>query len=184
MSGPYDWSGLESSFSAELIACFPVGATIWERDAFKECLRQIRGYEAATARKIAMLEQQISVACGFHGEDLVPALMKRNRELEQQLKDAQAHSEHWRNPETGYVECECCCKWALDYEALRKQLADAQAEGRRQGIQDAGMICIQDSIRYKRNCEHIVSSALNDAYIKIRALLESQNASPAPEKEK
>lgn len=31
-------------------------------------------------------------------------------------------SEHWRNPETGQVECECCCGWALDTERLVRAL--------------------------------------------------------------
>ena len=31
------------------------------------------------------------------------------------------HNQHWRNPETGESECECCCKWALDYEVLRNE---------------------------------------------------------------
>jgi hypothetical protein len=30
------------------------------------------------------------------------------------------HGQHWRNPESGQVECECCCGWALDYERLKK----------------------------------------------------------------
>ena len=39
------------------------------------------------------------------------------------------HSEHWRNPETGQVECECCCSWALDCEQDRKQIATLRAAG-------------------------------------------------------
>ena len=33
-------------------------------------------------------------------------------------------SEHWRNPETGYVECQCCEKWALDVEDLGNQVSE------------------------------------------------------------
>lgn len=40
-----------------------------------------------------------------------------------QLRDALArvkwfeeHNQHFRNSETGQIECECCCKWALDAE--------------------------------------------------------------------
>ena len=36
------------------------------------------------------LEQQLSVACNFHGEDLVPALVARNRELEAKLARIEA----------------------------------------------------------------------------------------------
>jgi len=39
------------------------------------------------------------------------------------------HSEHWRNPETGQVECECCFSWALDCEQDRKQIAVLRAAG-------------------------------------------------------
>ena len=45
------------------------------------------------------------------------------------------HSDHWRNPETGYIECSCCCDWALDAErdheriaAAEKRAADAEAQ--------------------------------------------------------
>jgi len=33
-------------------------------------------------------------------------------------------SEHWRNPQTGYVECQCCEKWALDVEDLGNQVSE------------------------------------------------------------
>ena len=45
-------------------------------------------------------------------------------ELEQPWK----HSEHWRTPETGQVECECCCSWALDTEKLVKEFATLRAQ--------------------------------------------------------
>ncbi len=41
------------------------------------------------------------------------------------------HNQHWRNPETGQAECECCCGWALDMERERKEHAGALAESRR-----------------------------------------------------
>ena len=31
------------------------------------------------------------------------------------------HSDHWRNPETGYIECSCCCDWALDAELEKEK---------------------------------------------------------------
>ena len=34
------------------------------------------------------------------------------------------HNQHYNNPDTGQAECECCCKWALDYEQLKQELAD------------------------------------------------------------
>lgn len=37
-------------------------------------------------------------------------------ELQKKLDKPWIHTDHWRNPETGQVECECCCSWALDAE--------------------------------------------------------------------
>ena len=37
------------------------------------------------------------------------------------------HSIHWRNPETGYIECSCCCGWALDAERDHKRIAELQS---------------------------------------------------------
>jgi hypothetical protein len=37
------------------------------------------------------------------------------------------HNRHWRNPETGYEECECCCKWALDAAEDKRTIAQLQA---------------------------------------------------------
>ena len=42
------------------------------------------------------------------------------------LKDDE-HSKHWRNPETGQVECACCCSWALDHAELRLRYAAERA---------------------------------------------------------
>ena len=38
------------------------------------------------------------------------------------------HSDHWRNPETGYIECSCCCDWALDAERDHKRIAELQSQ--------------------------------------------------------
>jgi hypothetical protein len=38
------------------------------------------------------------------------------------------HSDHWRNPETGYIECSCCCDWALDAERDHKRIAALQSQ--------------------------------------------------------
>jgi len=35
-------------------------------------------------------------------------------------------SEHWRNPQTGYVECQCCEKWALDMEHWEERALNAE----------------------------------------------------------
>ena len=45
--------------------------------------------------------------------------------MKQELAQPWKHSEHWRNSETGQVECECCCGWALDAERDHKTLASA-----------------------------------------------------------
>jgi phage shock protein A len=50
-----------------------------------EDVNKLREAANAALRENQQLREQLSVACGFHGEDLVPALVKRNRELEQQL---------------------------------------------------------------------------------------------------
>jgi cell division protein FtsB len=41
------------------------------------------------------------------------------------------HNQHWRNPETGQIECECCCKWALDYERLEQENRELRADNDR-----------------------------------------------------
>lgn len=38
------------------------------------------------------------------------------------------HNQHWRNPETGQAECECCCSWALDAERDRARIAALEAQ--------------------------------------------------------
>jgi hypothetical protein len=43
--------------------------------------------------------------------------------LKAELAEPWKHSEHWRNPETGQVECECCCSWALDAEKDHREIA-------------------------------------------------------------
>lgn len=53
---------------------------------------------------------------------------QRIARLEHELANPEQHSEHWRNPETGYIECECCQKWAMDMIEVKKQLAEANAE--------------------------------------------------------
>lgn len=48
-------------------------------------------------------------------------------ELERIIAEPWEHTDHWRNPETGYVECECCCKWALDAERDHKTIGEQAA---------------------------------------------------------
>ena len=42
---------------------------------------------------------------------------------------AAQHNQHWNNPDTGQTECECCCGWALDMEAVLKIIDSYGSEG-------------------------------------------------------
>jgi len=53
-------------------------------------------------------------------------------------------SEHWRNPQTGYVECQCCEKWALDVEDLGNQVSE-----------------LKRTVNKSNNMEHWEERALN-----------------------
>jgi hypothetical protein len=58
--------------------------------------------------------------------DHAAALRERDERivaLEAEVSRPWEHSEHWHNPETGQVECECCCKWALDAHEDHKTIA-------------------------------------------------------------
>ena len=68
-------------------------------------------------------------------------LIERTRALTQEVTTLKAerdrpweHSEHWRNPDTGQIECDCCCGWALDAEETHKELAMLRSENERRWI--------------------------------------------------
>jgi hypothetical protein len=54
------------------------------------------------------------------------------------------HSEHWRNPETGQVECECCCSWALDYDALRRRAREVIRAYEHKHLDDADIVALKN----------------------------------------
>ncbi len=61
--------------------------------------------------------------------------------LRAELEKPWTHSEHWLNPETGQVECECCCKWALD--AAEDHIRTAKLEAEKKILSDALMQIIE-----------------------------------------
>ena len=77
--------------------------------------------EIKRAQKI--IDEQVVLNRG--NESKVASLMK---ELAEKEASASHTSQHWMNPETGQAECECCCGWALDFDAMRERAEKAEAE--------------------------------------------------------
>ena len=58
----------------------------------------------------------------------VAAAQDEIAKLRAQLQTGWEHSQHFYNTETGQVECECCCKWALDMIEQDKEIATLKAQ--------------------------------------------------------
>lgn len=58
------------------------------------------------------------------------------------------HNQHFRNHETGYIECECCCKWALDAieEKKRTVAAEPRARELEQALEKISNIPVKDHL--------------------------------------
>lgn len=75
----------------------------------------------------ADINTAIEKLCADHERELAAKDAEIER-LKKELEEPWKHSDHWRDPETGQVECECCCAWALDCSSLQDENAPLKAQ--------------------------------------------------------
>lgn len=91
----------------------------WFTVAIKLAGRSVQVYRWPTGCRLQEPHDKLFHVCSAkHMLDLV--LRWENR-----LFQDCANPEHWRNPESGWVECEVCCDRAMDYDAARKEIFHA-----------------------------------------------------------
>ena len=106
---------------------FMISQAVEKNQVISDLLDRANTAEAALTAKDAEWQKVLAQSISTSNAN-VAAAQDEIAKLRAQLQTGWEHSQHFYNTETGQVECECCCKWALDMIEQDKEIATLKAQ--------------------------------------------------------